>query len=382
MDCINNTKKGYGGYAVADSHVHIAFAMPIGLTERSLDRYMTYFGLERAVLLALPHSDRAAATDPANNLKALYLKRKLNALWPEKRLYAFGGLYHHFDRRDTADGLLEQLTALRETGFDGLKVLLGKPRLRKRLGVGLDDELLEPVWRYCERERFPVTLHLGDPAAYWEKGGKGEPPEYGEDVPSLKLLRAEFRRVLERHPDLDVALCHFCFLADEPERAEKLMERYPRVFLDLTPGSEMYYWFSQRPDFWRDFFVRYQKRILFGTDTDNWASPEELGGCEHNFSYPFNLVRNALEGRAAFRFEDHDYGLLRPLSLPEEALKNIYSQNLVRRLNEPAPIDADAFKNRCRVLLARYENGRVPDGTPERRLLEENNLREIVRTFT
>ncbi len=381
MPCLNDLKKGYRPYPLCDSHVHIAFPMAIGDTERFLDRYMTYFGLERAVLLALPHSSRASSDDPCNNLKALWLKRRLNGLWHERRVYAFGGLYHHFDRQDTPEGFASQAKALKAAGFDGLKVLLGKPSLRRRLGVGLDDTLLEGVWRFCERERFPVTLHLGDPASFWRPGADGSPAVYGGEYPALEQLRAEAENVLSRHPGLDIVLCHFCFMAEEPGLADRLMETHPTVSLDLTPGSEMYCGFTLRHDFWRDFFLRHQKRILFGTDSDNWDSPQAPEKCEHSFSYPFNLVRNALEGTAPFRFEDHDYGLLRPLSMPDEALGNIYHDNLVRRLGEPKAVDEGALKTRMEERLGDYKNGLIRDGGEARSALEQANLEAMISSF-
>ena len=381
MPCLNDLKKGYRPYPLCDSHVHIAFPMEIGDTERFIDRYMTYFGLERVALLALPHSSRASSDDPCNNLKALCLKRRLNALWPEKRVYAFGGLYHHFDRQDTPEGFVSQAAALKAAGFDGLKVLLGKPALRRRLGVGLDDPLLEGVWRFCERERFPVTLHLGDPASFWLKGADGAPPVYNGDFPTLEQLRAETERVLSRHPGLDITLCHFYFMAEEPLFADRLMEEHPSVSLDLTPGSEMYYGFTLRHDFWRDFFLRHQTRILFGTDSDNWDSPAALEKCERSFSYPFNLVRSALEGAAPFRFEDHDYGPLEPLALPGEALMNIYHDNLARRLGEPKPVDGDALRLRMKELLGAYKDGLIRDGGEARRALEQANLETMLSTL-
>ena len=368
MSCMNNMKKGYRPFRLCDSHVHIAFEMPIETTERMLDVYMTYFGLSALAVMALPHSSRAQSTDPSNNLKALYLKAKLNALWPDRRLYAFGGLYHFFDGKDTPGGFVRQVRALDEMGYDGLKVLLGKPPLRKRLGVGLDDDLLDGVWAYCEAHAFPVTMHLGDPAEYWQNG------EYGPDMPTLEQLRAETERVLDRHPGLDLVLCHFFFMADDLERLDAFLGRYENVKLDLTPGSEMFYHFSQRPDAWRDFFIRHSGRILFGTDTDNWDCPRRLEDCEVCFSYPFNLVRSALEGKVPFRFEDHDYGPLVPLHLPDDALLDIYSGNFDRRLGPPRDVDIGAMRLMAGKLLTLYEHSALPTGERSRWEADRQNL--------
>ena len=378
MPCMNDLKKGYRPYPLCDSHVHLAFPMHVSDTAHMLDIYMDYFGLDRLCLLALPHSSRADATDPANNVKALYLKHLLNERQPSRRIYAFGGLFHHFDGRDTRQGFLSQVKALRDAGFDGLKILLGKPPLRKRLGTGLDDELLLDVWRFCERERFPVTLHPGDPAEFWLPGRDGSAPVYGPDDPPLEMIRSEILNVLSACPELDLALCHFAFLADDMERADRLLNAFPGLKFDLAPGSEMFYHFSQDPSAWRDFFIRRRDRILFGTDTDNWGNPDRPEGCEHCFSYPFNLVRNSLEGTAPFRFEDIDYGLLRPLSLPEDVLKHIYFQNLISRLGEPEKADESALSREAQRLLDLCRRGRTGDCVDERHRPDLSSLETIL----
>ena len=86
-------------------------------------------------------------------------------------------------------------------------------------------------------------------------------------MPTLGSLRDEAMRVIERHPGLDIVLCHFFFMADDIDRADALLSAHPKVKLDLTPGSEMYYHFSRDPDAWSDFFNRYNERILFGSDS-------------------------------------------------------------------------------------------------------------------
>lgn len=381
MPSVNTLKKGYRDLPICDSHVHVTYSMPLAKTAAMLRGYADYFGLARIALLALPHSVRSSLTDPSNPLKCLYLKSLLNAEAEDRKVHAFGGLFHFFDGRDTPDGFLRQVSDLYAMGFDGMKILLGKPELRKRLGVPLDDPLFDPFYSFCEKVRFPVTMHLGDPESYWLPQNDGRPPACGEGCPTLGRLRAETEGILHKHPSLDLVLCHFYFIADDCEAADRFLTSHPTVSFDLTPGSEMYAGFTKHPDEWRDFFRRHRRRILFGTDTDNWAAPRTAEGYEHNFSYPFNLVRNALESPLPFRFEDADLGLLEPLFADEETLRAVYSENFIRRMGEPAKIDRARASLAADTLLTLWEHNIPYAGNRGSRDTDLDNLRVMAEYF-
>ncbi len=379
MPAIYNEKKGYRNDPVCDSHVHYSTQMPIDRTAVILRTIMEYYGCDRLALLALPHSSEAAYDDPSNNLKALYLKWRLNRECPARRMYALGGLFHFFDGRDTASGFERQVRALWDMGFDGLKSLMGKPGLRKRLGIPLDDPLFKGVFRFCEEKRFPVTLHAGDPGDWWLPGAEGKAPVYGADYPPLEQIRAEVASLVEKHPGLDLTLCHFFFLGDDMERADRLLRDHPNVKLDLTPGVEMYDFFSRNPDAWRDFFHRHAKRLIFGSDTDIWAEPDTLDGYDPWFHYPYELERCALEYDRPF--ENHDFGLMNPLHLEDSALREIYFGNFIRRMGEPRPVDETLACLMAGKTLSLYEHDVLKTCAEERWDCDRKNLARIYEDF-
>ncbi len=75
--------------------------------------------------------------------------------------------------------------------------------------------------------------------------------------------------MLDKHPRLNATLAHFFFLSEYRDRVEEILEKYPNVKFDLTPGWEMYIAFSKDTEGWHDFFEKYSERILFGTDSGN-----------------------------------------------------------------------------------------------------------------
>lgn len=191
-------------------------------------------------------------------------------------------------------------------GFDGIKMLEGKPTMRKKTGLPLDDPVYEPYFSFMEENGHHIIWHVADPETFWDKDKApafsfSEGWFYGDgSYPSKQQLYEEVSHVLARHPKLNVTFAHFFFLSDFPEEAEALMQQYQTVTLDITPGREMYENFSKRPAYWRDFFHRYADRILFGTDmtrmetqgsaSDLIAAMKRFLATEDVFSYwDFNI---------------------------------------------------------------------------------------------
>ncbi|MDD6682661.1 MAG: hypothetical protein PUE61_05795 [Clostridiales bacterium] len=52
-------------------------------------------------------------------------------------------------------------------GFDGLKMLEGKPTERRRYKKLLSDPIYDPLYSYLEECDVSVTLHSGDPDYFW-----------------------------------------------------------------------------------------------------------------------------------------------------------------------------------------------------------------------
>jgi predicted TIM-barrel fold metal-dependent hydrolase len=245
----------------------------------------------------------------------------------------------------TAAPLDAQVRAFRERGFDGLKLIEGKPEVRKLLPLPLDGPAYAALWDLVERQSIPVVLHLGDPPEFWD----GEQcPSWARDAgwdysdgsyPTLAGLRVELNAVLARHPRLKLILAHFGFLSHDLTDAAGLLDSHPNLRFDLAPHMGMYDDFSRRPAEARDFFVAYSDRILYGTDIDTRVLERGPEGLRFMRFIP-RLIRAMLEEPGPFTAEtDRAYC---GLGLPDDALRRIYSENFVAlygphpvRLSEP-----------------------------------------------
>jgi hypothetical protein len=109
-------------------------------------------------------------------------------------------------------------------------------------------------------------------------------------------------------------------LSADIKRAGDFLEQWKNVGFDITPGSEMYFNFSRQATAWRFFFIRYQDRILFGTDNFG-VSP--AGVSRGNIG----VIRRFLEGKGEFAAWG---GKLQGLNLPQQVLKKIYHENFIQ----------------------------------------------------
>lgn len=262
------------------------------------------------------------------------------------RAYISGALDYTIlaDTGNAAERLAEQIAALKAQGFDGLKLIEGKPQARKLLPHPLDGPLYAGVWEVLERIRFPVVFHIADPDEFWDAErcptwARESGWDYSDgSYPSKEDLYSEVENILKRHPNLKIILAHFYFLSQDLKRAASFLDKHPAVCFDLAPHIDMYRDFSSAPASARDFFLRYQDRILYGTDTDTRTLARGPDGVRFTKAVPL-LIRTFLESDGEFTMSNGK--CYHGLGLPREALEKIYAINFERMYGAcPAPIKA------------------------------------------
>lgn len=378
----NELQNNYGHYNVCDTHVHLTYSKPVEQTIKIFENIMNWFCYERIVLLSVHHLSPGG--DPANNAKALYCKTVINAKHSAHKVYAFGNVFHYYDGRDTADGYLRQIELMDKLGFDGIKLLDGKPGYRKKLGKPLDDPIFDKFYQYAEQHNIPITLHLGDPASFWDKTQMSEYELKAgwfcdETYPTLEQLRSEVEGILTKFPKLRLNLAHFYFLGHDLEACVDFFERWENVTFDLCPGGIMFVGFSERHQEWKNFFNTYAHRLYFGTDTYNFFYSENLEEYEEEVGERINQSRRMLEGLEPFK--DRTYGVLTPLNLTPDTLQKIYHDNCVRNLGEPRVISMELAAAYASDVLTKFEHGFVTTLDDVRDTSEMENLQIIYRYF-
>ncbi len=214
-----------------------------------------------------------------------------------------------------------------------MKMIEGKPNVRKLVNLPLDDHAYDGLWRTLEQEQFPLVLHIADPPFFWDAQScpdwaKENDWDYSDGTfPSKKQLHKEVDHILERYPQLVLTLAHFSFLSKDLPAAEKFLTEHPSVNFDLAPHVDMYTDFSENVQAVREFFIKFSDRILYGTDMDTRVLKRGPEGKDFMVSLAL-LIRQFLEFDGSFNhFREKSY---RGLHLPERELKKIYYQNFER----------------------------------------------------
>jgi hypothetical protein len=139
----------------------------------------------------------------------------------------------------------------------------------------VDDPKLDPIWQMCAKYNRPVVIHVADPAAFFTPLDRfnerwhelNEHPDwlfYGDKFPSRDEILAQRNRVIARHLDTTFICAHFGNNPEDLATVGQWLDTYPNMFISIDARiSEL----GRQPYTARKFFLKYQDRIMFGTDT-------------------------------------------------------------------------------------------------------------------
>ena len=239
---------------IYDAHVHAhPFSDDLDVMVQSALDYLSFTGLAGVNFLFL----RERLNVPGDDSAFLYLK----ALYPEKFSLFTGMAIGYESIPDDAEGLVQQVKDMQEAGFDGFKMItFGSTK--ELWGNEIDEERFEPMFKLLEETRFPITWHVGNTERWPARRGPGT-GDGPKDVPTRpgreinnEPLYARLENVLARHPNLNLMIPHWIFMAENRPRVEDFMERHPNVTMDITPGSGMLHYMGLDRDNWHAFVCK------------------------------------------------------------------------------------------------------------------------------
>jgi len=290
------------------------------------------------------------------------------------------GYYLHADALGAH--MAQYAARMAQAGCDGIKMLEGKPQMRRKHPVpAFDDARWEAFWAWAEETGTPILWHVNDPENFWDSEhapafAVQQGWLYDDSYVNNEAQYAEVLNVLARHPALRIDFAHFFFMSAQLDRLDDILSRYGNVCVDLTPGIEMYENFSAGIDRARAFFERWHGRIIYGTDIGGRCI---LMGEDKAFDERENLRRPeivreflTLDGEREIASDGHFLikrapFIMRGLGLRGERLGEILGGNFARFAGTPAAVNGAAVLDECARLRARLGemDAKYPDFSPD-----------------
>ncbi len=254
----------------------------------------------------------------------------------------------------------ELLEQARSNGIVGVKFFkqfgLGYRDAHGRL-LKIDDPRWDPIWQTCGRLKLPVLIHTADPAAFFQpitpRNERFEElyrhPEwsfYGQDFPTREALLEARNRVIARHPQTIFIGAHVANNPEDLATVQTWLDQYPNLYIEIASRiAEL----GRQPYSARDFVMKNQDRILFGTDGP-WP--------EQRLEYYWRFLETRDQYFPYSEKSPPPQGLWRiyGIDLPDEVLQKIYFKNALRLV----PAAAEPYQRIAARLERRKAGGEKP----------------------
>ncbi len=337
ISCQNRyySEKDYSSVLKIDSHIHIEGDKGYFEETAKQDNFIL-------ISLNVDHSDSASVEE---QLKYAVLSVQK---YPGTVFY---GSTFHFDTAGWGTNAWsgKVISYLDHTFSDGIVTV----KLWKNIGMTVrdrsgkfimaDDPGLDPVIDHIIGKNLPVTGHLGEPRNCWlplsemtvssDSSYFAEHPEYHMFLhPEYPSYEAQIRardHLLEKHPDLRFIGCHLGSLEWNVDSLAKRFDRFPNMAADMSARiCHLQFQSAQDRKRVRDFCIKYQDRLLYGTDTGDGGTsdPERFKKRMHETWMDDWKYFTTDEKMSSDKFR----GIFTGLQLPKEVVRKIYSENAIK----------------------------------------------------
>jgi predicted TIM-barrel fold metal-dependent hydrolase len=250
-----------------------------------------------------------------------------------------------FDAQDwESSGFASRTIANLEKTFDQGAVAV---KMWKTIGMKLtsskgefvlpDNPAFRPILDTIAKHNKTMYAHIAEPISSWMPLEKMKPlhalyygahPEWHmykhPGCPPKEALLAARDRMLEQHPNLRVVGCHLGSMEEDVADVAQRLDRYPNFAVDTAERIPDL--MAQPRDKVRAFLIRYQDRVLYGTDTV-WDSSSREQDVMQRLRDTYARDWKYLATRQVLELDGKK---VEGLELPEAVLHKIYYENAMR----------------------------------------------------
>jgi len=196
-----------------------------------------------------------------------------------------------------------------------------------------DDPKLQPIYEEISKHGKTLLTHVAEPDVAWGPPDPNDPSwsYYQENpqwflynkpgFPAKKTIIDARDHVLAANPKLRMVGVHLGSMEKDLDGIGQRFDRYPNFAIDMA--ARMEYLMMAPPEKVREFLVKYQDRVLYGTDMDVLATADTADSVkewESVYARDWRFLATddsfVSEGRR-----------IQGLKLPESVLQKIYRDN-------------------------------------------------------
>jgi predicted TIM-barrel fold metal-dependent hydrolase len=256
-----------------DAHVHVHGQATAFMAQALQDNFrILTINVDYPDFPPIPEQQRAAVS---------LLQR-----YPGRVAFATTFSVQNFQSPGWAAATLQQLDGAIKQGAVGVKIW-------KNIGMSLadpdgryvmpDDPRLEPIFARLERDHIVLLGHQAEPLNCWlsfdrmtvrsDREYFREHPQYymyqHPEMPSHEIILAARDRMLKAHPGLHFDAVHLASLEWDVDKVANFLDRFPNAKVDLAARMvHLEFQATRNPNKVRRFLMRYQDRVLYGSDAN------------------------------------------------------------------------------------------------------------------
>lgn len=292
--------------AVIDAHCHIFFARHgkqwfETAKHYGIDAFLTMTPFEECMRLQREHGERVK----------------------------FIAVPKFFDERpDWVDDWTRRLDMFHNIGSRMAKFHMAPGTIERRK-YHFEHPGIRRVMREMMDRNMIIMSHVGDPDT-WYSSKYTDHAKFGTRDEHYR----QWESALEEYGDRIWIGAHMGGNPEDPHRLQELLDRHPKLYLDLSATRWMVREVSARRDQMRDFVIRNQDRLLWGSDqvsldgrdfdflASRWWAHRKLWETAHIGPTPIFDPDLSKDQQPT----------LRGLALPDEVLQKIYHDNITHVL--------------------------------------------------
>ncbi len=209
--------------------------------------------------------------------------------------------------------------------------------------VMLDDTRFDTIIDHLAEQDKILFGHLGEPLNCWlsleemttnnDRSYFEEHPQYHmylhPDLPSYHDQMSARDRRLDKHPELTFVGAHMASIEWDVDTLAAWLDTYPQATIDLAARmGQVFYQTQQNRDRVRNFFLKYQNRVMYATDVVERGTSDAKQFAENLHEtwmrdWRYFVTDEKMES-------DLIDGSFQGIKLPREAVDNIYYETAAR----------------------------------------------------